>query len=313
MDASFCTTLNDHPQTYTAQQGDCLYYLSQNKNLHGIYLLPGDLKEATNSQIVPFQACVNLGIKKDATGFYTVSAMAPQSALTPFVAAVKSNNSNFVYQGDAFTVMVGAPPQGDRPGRQLGEGLGLQPGLLRLAVPRAGWFGRRWDLLHPHDAALLLGVPLQRLPSRRWSSGSAESRSSMGTAWKRGWPRCSSRTRCGKALASGGTLNRASLLTALKTEHSFTARESFGPTDVGNHQQPHCIVMAQVKGGKWVRAYPSKVATFDCNPKNLTQISWISPGRRPTSGARFAEGSAEGHAQDTAGARRWPACSARRL
>jgi hypothetical protein len=73
-------------------------------------------------------------------------------------------------------------------------------------------------------------------------------------------------------MASGATLNRASLLAALRAEHAFTAQGILGPTDVGGHQQPRCIVIATVKNGQWVRTNPSKVGTFDCNPKNLTQI-----------------------------------------
>ncbi len=270
-DASFCTTLNDHPQTYTAQQGDCLYYLSQNKNLHGIYLLPGDLKEATNSQIVPFQACVNLGIKKDATGFYTVSAMAPQSALTPFVAAVKSNNSNFVYQGDAFTVMVELRREAIAQGVNSVKVWACNQGCYDSQFLAQG--GSAVDGTY----SILTTLPFYSEYSSNASlktlvkqlGGVSKLNGNGVEAWLAA---LLFQDAVGKALASGGTLNRASLLTALKTEHSFTAQGILGPTDVGNHQQPHCIVMAQVKGGKWVRAYPSKVATFDCNPKNLTQI-----------------------------------------
>ncbi len=72
-----------------------------------------------------------------------------------------------------------------------------------------------------------------------------------------------------KAIAGGGTLNRQSLLAAVKTEHAFTGQGIVGPIDVGNHGQPGCIVMAQVKNGKWVRLYPSKPGTFNCNKANL--------------------------------------------
>ncbi len=76
----------------------------------------------------------------------------------------------------------------------------------------------------------------------------------------------------GKASANGGTLTRQSLFDALKGEHAFNAQGIMGPVDVGNHQPGACIVMTQVKNGKWIRTYPTKVGTFDCNKKNLVQI-----------------------------------------
>jgi hypothetical protein len=49
---------------------------------------------------------VDLGIKKDGEGFYDTSARALQSAATPLSQVVKDDNSNFVYNGNAFTIMV---------------------------------------------------------------------------------------------------------------------------------------------------------------------------------------------------------------
>lgn len=53
-----------------------------------------------------FETAVDLGIKKDSEGFYDVSAQAPQSALTPIAQVMKNNDSNFVYNGSSYGVMV---------------------------------------------------------------------------------------------------------------------------------------------------------------------------------------------------------------
>ena len=68
----YCATKNDHPQTYLAPQGDFLYYLKKNKDLHGIFTLPADLKSTKDSLTPTYQAAVDLGIKKDDKGFYDV-------------------------------------------------------------------------------------------------------------------------------------------------------------------------------------------------------------------------------------------------
>ena len=84
-DASFCPTENDDPQTYTTAQGDFLYYLKNNKKLHGIFVVADDTKPAENSQVTVFHAGINLGIKEDGDGIYLVSATSPQSAMTPLI------------------------------------------------------------------------------------------------------------------------------------------------------------------------------------------------------------------------------------
>jgi hypothetical protein len=270
-DASYCSTLGQHPQSYTAQQGDCLYYLSQNKNLHGIYILPGDLQEATNSQRVPFEACVNLGIKKDATGFYSVSAMAPQSALTPFVQAVKANNSTFVYQGDAFPVMVELRREAIAQGVSSVKVWACNQGCYdsQFLVQGGSAVEGTYTILTtlPFYSEYNSNASLKTLV--RQLGGVSKLNGNGVEAWLAALLFQDATQR---ELANGGTLTRASLLAALKAEHSFTGQGILGPTDIGTKQQPHCIVMGQVKNGKWVRAYPSKVGTFDCNPKNLVPI-----------------------------------------
>jgi len=75
-----------------------------------------------------------------------------------------------------------------------------------------------------------------------------------------------------KATAGGGTLTRKSVFDALAATHDFEAQGIIGPTDIGNRQPPSCVVISQVKDGKWKRVHPTKVGTFDCNPKNSQKI-----------------------------------------
>jgi hypothetical protein len=44
-----CATKDQHPQTYSARMGQILYYKKNNKDLHGIWALPSDLKATLNS------------------------------------------------------------------------------------------------------------------------------------------------------------------------------------------------------------------------------------------------------------------------
>jgi hypothetical protein len=54
--------------------------------------------------------------------------------------------------------------------------------------------------------------------------------------------------------------------------HDFDAQGLVGPVDIGNHETPHCMVVAMVKNGKWIREYPKKAGTFDCSKQNVAEI-----------------------------------------
>jgi hypothetical protein len=270
-DASYCPTLSQHPQTYAAQQGDFLYYLKNNKNLHGIFLVPTDLQSTKNSQSIPFEAGLNLGIKKDGTGFYDVTAQLPQSALTPFIQAVKANNSNFVYNGESPGIMV-----------ELRREAVLQGvNSVKVWACNQGCYDAGFLQQGGADVEGTYSV-LTTLPFYSEYNANASLKSLVGQlggvdklnengleAWLAALV---FQGAAQQALANGGTLTRQSLLAAVKTEHAFTGQGIVGPTDVGGHRAPTCIVMAQVKNGKWVRAYPSTVGTFDCSKKNVVQI-----------------------------------------
>ena len=58
------------------------------------------------------------------------------------------------------------------------------------------------------------------------------------------------------AIQLGGKLTRASLLTALRNVHKFTANGMVGPQDVGGKTSPTCMSVVQRVSGTWVRKTP---------------------------------------------------------
>jgi hypothetical protein len=77
-----------------------------------------------------------------------------------------------------------------------------------------------------------------------------------------------------KIVAAKGVngLTRANFITTAKTIHRFTADGILGPTDVGSKVFGTCFALLQVKGGKFVRVYPKKPASFDCTPSNIVTV-----------------------------------------
>ncbi|HZP28578.1 MAG TPA: ABC transporter substrate-binding protein [Acidimicrobiia bacterium] len=270
-DTAFCPTRNDHPQTYHAQQGDARFYLKKDKDLHGIFTLPSDLKATRNSEIVPFQAAVNLGIKKDGQGFYDVSASSQQSALTPIVQVIKSNNSTFVYNGSSFGIMVLLRREATLQGVNTVRIWACNQGCYDSAFLKQGGADvegtysilTTLPFLTEYKSNPTLKALVKELGGPANLNANAVGALTGALLFQ---------DAAEKAVANGGTLTRKSLLDAVKTEHRFDAKGIIGPTDVGDHQPPGCIVMTQVKNGQWVRVSPAKPGTFDCNKQNIVLL-----------------------------------------
>ncbi len=266
---SYCETKNDHPQTYTTLQGDYLYYLKKNKNLHGIWTIPADLKATKNAVTPTAQAGVDLGIKKDGQGFYDIFSRDPQSAMTPIVQAIKQNNSNFAYNG----------------GNKMAD-------LRKEATLQGVTSVKVWacnqacynNLVIEQGGADVDGtqIVLTMLPfysEYKQNPTLKKLVAAVGGIDKVDFNAVSSwlgallfQDAASKAVANGGTLSRQSLFDALKQENAFDAEGITGPVDYGNRGAPGCIVMTQIKDGKFVRTYPKKAGTFDCNKKNLVDL-----------------------------------------
>ncbi len=45
-----------------------------------------------------------------------------------------------------------------------------------------------------------------------------------------------------------------------------------GVTNVANRIPSGCFLMMRIQNAKYVRQYPAKKGTFDCNPKNAITI-----------------------------------------
>jgi len=265
----YCATKNDHPQTYVAPQGDALYYLKNNKDLHGIWTAPGDLKSTKDSLLPTYQAAQDLGIKPDGKGIYDVFQRDPQSAMTPIVQAIKQDNSTFAYSGSnkMLDLRKEATLQGVTSVKVWGctQACYSQDFVNQGGADVEGTQSVITTL--PFYTEYKLNPTLKKLVAA--VGGIDKVDSNAVASWLAA---LLFQDAVGKATANGGVLSRQSLFDALKQEHAFKAEGIMGPADVANHLPPGCIVMTQVKNGKLVRTYPKKPGTFDCNKKNLVDI-----------------------------------------
>ena len=205
-------------------------------------------------------------MKKDGAGFFNVSASATQSAMTPIIQVVKNNQSNFVYNGSSFGIMVllrreaitqsadsvkiWACNQGCYDSQFLQQGGSDVDGTYSILTNLPFYSEYKSNPALKTLVAQLGGV--DKLNSNSVSAYTAALLFQDAAA---------------KAVANGGTLTRQSLLDAVKTETRFDAQGIIGPTDVGNRKSQTCIVMAQVKKGKWVRVLAGQARHVQLQPE----------------------------------------------
>jgi hypothetical protein len=263
-----CSTRSSHPQTYVANAGR-YYYLTKKfgKNLHGIYMYTGDLKSPHDANVVTATGIQTLGIKAD--DGITISATAPQSQYTPAAQEMKNKNSNFAEVELAFSQSIDLRkeaqiqgvtgpnivwsctvqcynPQFLSQGGTSVEGQQISLGFLPFEEAKA-------------NAAVANFVKYSDATKR---DGFAADGYGAGLAF---------RDAVNAAVKTGGNnaLTRKTLLDALNGLHAFTGDGMFGTTDLGGRVPSDCYMITQVKGGKFVRAFPAKVGTLDCNKRNV--------------------------------------------
>lgn len=268
---SYCTTAKDATQTYTVNVGDARYFTSQNKGLHGIFVYDSDVPTFKITFEPQFQADSNVGIGEDAQKFYAESGAAPQSALTPVIAAMKASGSTFIDADSTPQNTILLEREAKLQGLSSVKVWGCDSGCYDNSFIQQGGSVANGTYAQLNDLPFYteyqsnpaLATLVKQVGGVANVNNNAVDAYIMALLFQ---------DAVQKATANGGTLNRATLFTALKGENAFTADGIIGPTNIGAQQPSACDVIAQVVNGQWQRAYPAKAGTFDCNPANLVTI-----------------------------------------
>ena len=267
----YCATAKENPQTYTANTGDGRYYTSQFKGLHGVYVYDSDVPTLKADFLPNFQGDADLGIKQDAQGSYAESGAAPQSALTPVIAAIKASGSSFVYAGSTPQNTILLEREAKLQGVNSVKVWACNSGCYDSSFFQQGGSAVNGTYAQLND--LPFYTEYQDNPALaalvKQVGGTANLNNNAVLSYVQA---LLFQDAVQKATANGGTLDRASLFTALKGETSFTAEGIIGPTNVGGHQLSNCDVITQLVNGQWQRVYPAKPGTFDCSGGNTKTI-----------------------------------------
>jgi ABC-type branched-subunit amino acid transport system substrate-binding protein len=271
-----CSTRDEHPQTYFVAPGAAAYFTSHNKDLHGVWVIPGNLRSTVNATTPLARGEQRVGIKPDGDGLYKISGLATQSDYTPIVQDMKQHNSTYAeslsdYKSSIF-LRREANVQGVTSVKVWGCALQCYDAKF-LTEGGADVEGQY---------AALAFVPFEEakqndsVTAYLKSVGGRDKAEGFGAqAWTAGLFFRDVVDKVVKASGENG-LTRARFLEEAAKVHDFTASVNgdamLGPTDVGGHKIGACFVLMQVKDGKYVRVHPKAANTFDCDPKNVFPI-----------------------------------------
>ncbi len=272
--AVFCAGQGQTPQPYQVQIGEYLHFMSIDPSVHGIMLASTDTPTVTHTNVATWDAAKAQGFKADGQGVYLTASAAPQSALTPIILAAKKYQSTLIYNEVLSTTVISlrreAALQGLTSVKYWLCHIGCYDNKVLASAPASmeGVYSQMNFLPFYTEGAS--NPSLNALITQL--GGDANKTNAYGVdAWIAAMVFQDAVVKA----AATGTLDRQTLLTALSTTHDETAHGIVGTTDIGKKVLSPCFLLSQVKDGKWQRAYPTQVGTFDCNSKNV-QISSYS-------------------------------------
>jgi Periplasmic binding protein len=270
-----CATKDQHPQTYGARVGQVRYFKRQNKDLHGVWVIPSDLQSTVNATTPVARGEQKAGIKADGD-LKKVSGLATQSDYTPVAQDIKQNNSTYAesisdYKSSVF-MRKEAKIQGVTSVKVWGCALQCydQKFLEEGGADVEGHYSSLFFI--PFEEAKQnksVNAFLKAIGGRNEADGFAAQ------AWTAG---LFFRDVVAKVVEKHGNngLTRARFLEEARNIHDFKAEVDgqgmLGPTDVGGKKLNGCFVLTQVKNGKYVRVFPKEKGTFNCDRKNVTTI-----------------------------------------
>jgi ABC-type branched-subunit amino acid transport system substrate-binding protein len=256
-----CATKDASPQTYRGSRGPSDYLLKKFGKLHGAFVYGSDSKDAVRGARAIFDAENAAGIKTDQ--LVGLPGASPQSAYTPLAAKMKQDGSNYgTSTSDNAMILLRSEAQ------------------LQGVSPDVVWSCGCYSKNDAASAALdgtwvnLLYLPLEEASSNptlnafRKYVGPAKADQFAVYSWAATLAFAEAAKAVVAKQGVNGLTRKALLTEGLPTLTNFDAGGMIGPTNIAKRIPSTCFVMLHLTKGKYVRAFPSKKGTFDCNPKN---------------------------------------------
>ncbi len=267
-----CATITQNPQTFYGNAGPDKWLLSKNKGgLHGPMVIGSDTKDAARGGTILALTAAAAGVKADQGTTIPRSGRDPQSAYTPIVQQMKTDNSNYsLMTSDANSALLlrnEATLQGLDSSKIAWECVSCYGNSV--VTSNAAAFEGEYQFLGflPFDETkynkTLAGFIkyVGKSKADQFSAYSFEATLAFADAIK-------------AAVAKNGIngITRASTIEGIKSLTDFNAGGMAGTHSFKTARGSACFVEVQFKSGKWVRVYPTKKGTFDCKASNGVAI-----------------------------------------
>jgi hypothetical protein len=270
-----CATKDAHPQTYSARVGQVNYFKSKNKDLHGVWVIPSDLRSTITSTTPVAMGEQKAGIKAD-EDLIRKSGLATQSEYTPVAQAIKQHNSTYAESISDYKSSVQLRKEAKVQGVS-----SIKVWGCALQCYDAKFVGEGGADVEGQYASLFF-IPFEEAKQNKSVAaflknvgGRAKADGFAAQSWTAGLFFRDVVNNVVKAHGNNG-LTRARFLEEAAKIHDFRAEVDgqgmLGPTDVGGHKLNGCFVLTQVKGGKYVRVFPKQKGTLNCDSKNVTTV-----------------------------------------
>jgi hypothetical protein len=261
-----CATKNEHPQTYRYNTTEIPYFKKKYGDLKGYFLIPNDLKSATDSTLVAEAAIEAAGVKN--LGESRLSLRSTRPEFTPAVQAIKDTGANYVFARLPF------PPLRQEAKVQGATGVKAWDCELPCYDPQViksggqdveGQYVKLNFLPFDETKSNKMLADFIKFTGRDQVDGYAPQSFAAALALKEA---------VDAVVKKGGNnaLTRAATLKALANVHKFDADGMISPIDLGARRFSGCAVEMQIKNQKFVRVDPTKPGTFACSPKNVTSV-----------------------------------------
>jgi ABC-type branched-subunit amino acid transport system substrate-binding protein len=238
------------------------------KDLHGVYLVPGDLPTTVQSATYNIKAQELAGIGWDAV--LKVSGRDEQAAYTPRIQTIKANGSNFVYDGSNDRAMINARKEAKAQGVTSVKVWACSIACYTRAFLSSGGADVEGTYL------TLPFLPFEEADSNETlkayvDSVGADDVDSFGAqAWQAATLFREAMDRVVEQHGVNG-ITRKALIEAASGIDTFDAGGWMGTKDLRGISD--CHLMMQVKGGTFVRVFPEEPGTFDCSDDYIATVN----------------------------------------
>lgn len=267
--AEACDTLTGE-RDLKAFVGTTQYYQeTAGEDLHGVFIVPGDLPTTVQSATYQVKAMADLGVTWDAV--LKASGRDEQAAYTPRVQQIKAASSNFVYNGSNDRTMVNLMKEGKAQGVDSVKIWACSLACYTRNMLTTGGADVEgayvWMQFLPFEEA----DANEALNDYVEAIGESEVDSFGAQAWQAAML---FKEVIDEIVETDGIngITRARMIEILDTKDDFTADGWLGDAGKDLSGMSNCFVILQIEGGEFVRRFPEEPGTLDCNDDNIATV-----------------------------------------